>query len=68
MNSNVNDPKNFYVLDSMDGSAAVSIFSYKTWKSIAEPVFVEMGREDPSKDYGDVESRFRKDISEKGGY
>jgi len=27
-----------------------------------------MGREDPSKDYGDVESRFRKDISEKGGY
>ena len=68
LNSNVNDPKNFYVLDSMDGSASVSIFSHKTWKSIAEPVFVEMGSEDPSKDYGDVESRFRKDISEKGGY
>ena len=61
----VDDNTNFYVLDPGDGNSGVLIFSHNTWKTQAEPAWIDMDSDgmDFDKDYDSLEDKSTGPIS-----
>ena len=61
----VDDNTNFYVLDPGDGSAGVLIFSHNTWKTQAEPAWIDLDSDeiDFDKDYDKLDDKSTGPIS-----
>jgi hypothetical protein len=61
----VDDNTNFYVLDPGDGSSGVLIFSHNTWKTQAEPAWIDLDSDDIDfdKDYDSLDDKSTGPIS-----